>query len=202
MCHLCYARCCRRADPVADILIAQRAFAAGEYGVSLFVYVKHRISTTPVGQISTGIKQHVNPSSLDFLFRNRNVFVVEWLACAVNSPFVDPESPVHAHIRRLLVSAYPVIWGNARDSGSRVAGLGTAVVMVFRSGLNSSPCLRKSARDDLRALPTCSCAVCMSASIFASSGYCLSSRENRILSSSPCVENLNGVGAFSMIAPK
>ena len=89
--HLYYARCCRRADPVTDILIAQHAFAAAEYGASLFVFVKHRISTIPVGQISTGIKKYVNPSGLDFLFCNRNVFVVEWLVYAVNSSFVYPE---------------------------------------------------------------------------------------------------------------
>ena len=58
--HLCYARRCRREDPIIDIRIAQHAVAVADHGASLLVFVKHHMSMIPVGQVATGIKKQVN----------------------------------------------------------------------------------------------------------------------------------------------
>lgn len=43
-----------------DILIAQHAVAVADHGASLLVFVKHHMSTIPLGQIAIGIKKQVN----------------------------------------------------------------------------------------------------------------------------------------------
>ncbi len=63
-----------------------------------------------------------------FLVLYRNVFIVEWLVCAVNSFLGDPASPIHARVRGSWVSADPANFENAGDSGNLMVGPGIAFV--------------------------------------------------------------------------